>query len=191
MRAIPQLSHETIIVRCQCHLRVPSHKMIKCVRCGFYSHEKCVNSIRPFICCYCQIANERILTEMFDKNITPSGAILDKKSIFNEIVGNKSLFQVCEIREHCQAADQVINLLRYLISYLGDLNLKLKNAEIQMQREAYAPIREELMREIETKRMAYIKYTKLLAVVFERVSDFRRKEKLLPYFRDSVMQKLV
>ncbi|KAH0785875.1 hypothetical protein GPJ56_010275 [Histomonas meleagridis] len=192
MRVIPQLQNNLIkIVRCQCGLRVPSHNMIQCSRCGCYSHEECVGNPSPYICNFCHLASERIIVDKADKSISPSSIVIDRKALFSNLTSSKSIIQLCEIREHCLAAGHVTELIQHLITRLAAIDLELKTAEVQANREVYAPIKEELIKEIQQRRKEYVKCTSVLMEVLDRIENFKKKQKILPYFRDAVVEKLI
>lgn len=192
MRVVPTLPNDSVIVRCQCRLRQPSGEMIRCTRCGCYSHKKCVKIQEPFICNYCHIAAQKILLEKFNKTSTPSGIIIDRNKLHNNLINEKSMFEVCELRDHAYACGHVAELLRNLINYLASLDLSLCHLERHIEEEqVYDPIREQISNDISNKRKLNIRHVTFLMNILEKFENEKKKQDILPDFRDAIVQELL
>lgn len=191
MRVIPTFSNDSIIVRCQCRLRQPSGEMIRCTRCGCYSHKKCVKIQDPFICNYCHIASQKILLEQFNKTSTPSGILIDRNKLHNYLTNEKSMIKVCELREHSYACGHIAELLRNLITYLASLDLSLCHLERHIEDPVYDPIRDQVKEDISNNRKLFIRHVTILMQIVEKYENEKKKQNILPDFRDAIVQELL
>ena len=191
VRVIPNTDSDVCIVRCQCALRAPCGRMIKCQRCGCYSHEKCVTPIEPFTCAFCQMATERMLLDKFHKSATQSGIVVDHAPLSSALTGKLTPIQVCEVREHCLACGHVTELLDKLVTYLVAVEMSVSKLEMRLNDPAFEPVHEELKKELEAKRQLLTRHTTILTKLDEQVRKVKQEQLFLPALRDAIVYELL
>lgn len=190
-RVIPNADSDVQIVRCQCSLRVPCGPMVRCHRCGCYSHEKCVTPVEPFTCAFCHMATERMLLDKFNKSATPTGVVVDHAPLGSALTAKLTPIQVCEVREHCLASGHIVELLDRLVVYLTSLEMSISTLELRAKDPAFAPIHDELMAEITKKREILTRHSLILTKLTEEIRKVKQEQLFLPALRDAIVYELL
>jgi hypothetical protein len=102
-----------------------------------------------------------------------------------------SPLEICELREHCFASGQVPQLLESLITYLAGLDMSLSIVARALDKPELAPIAEQLRREIDQKKQLLVRDGTVLLDVLAQCEKFKKGQKILPSFRDAVVQELL
>lgn len=190
-RVIPMMESDSQIVRCVCSLRLPSGPMIRCTRCGCYSHKKCITVCDPFICEFCHQSSQRVLEESFNCMVTPSGNTIQLFALKDALLNEFSVLEICEIREHCISAGQISTLLDHLVIYYSALEADLEHVEQFCLSVVETPeLQEQVKQEIEMKRNCYRKMCHLACELKKEWDSSKKSYTSLGYFRDAVVQSL-
>ena len=192
-RVIPMLppSNEYEVVRCVCGSRNPMGKLIKCVRCGCWSHKACVLPKEPYICTFCHQASRRILSDNYQKVPTQSGDLINQEILKKSIFSNLSVLEICELREHLDSLSQVQNLMKYLTQYFLQLDLNLEMLKKEISKPTYNSCREKLEAEIEKEKQLYDHQSKILLDLLSKLQDEQQKQTILPDLRNAFSDLLV
>jgi hypothetical protein len=150
-----------------------------------------VSAATPFICSFCHLASEDLLLRRFNKSQTPTGAVVDRFPLHSALVSRLSPIEICELREHCLASGQVQQLLESLITYLAGLDMSLSIVARALNKPEFAPISDQLGREIDQKKRFLLRYGTILIDVLTQCEKVKKDQKILPSFRDAVVQELL
>ena len=193
LRVLPNTNSETMIVRCMCHLRVASGPMIRCSRCGCWSHEKCVSApVTPFTCTFCAMTAEKMLLAKFNKTATPGGIIVDHQPLHNALVGRLNPVQICEVREHCLASGHVCELLDKVAMFLAASEMEISQFENSLaQMDSLEPVREQLALEIANKRKLLLRHSEIVTRLAHEMKQAKREQMVIPALRDAVVNQLL